>query len=264
MAEAQTPVPGGKVRWTRLAALGFAFAAAAPLVMLIAGAAFGLDLADAVFLVMPIALYALLAFLVWRFGTWAKVVANILGLLGARRFFWLIFGLFEPGSFFDFVPGVLFLPGVVMGVVSSIGAIVAQGRGHRTMRAEGGEARGIRIALTVVAALTILSGVLTVAMRSSADASVADERVAMKNFAFAPEEFSVAGGSTIYVGNEDPFLHTFTVDELGIDERFTVGTSRLITVPAEPGTYVFYCTPHSDPDSPDPDDDDMAGRLTVT
>ena len=259
-----TTVRIGKARWTRLAVLGFGSAAAAPLILLAAGAAFGLDLADATFFVIPIVVFSIVAYLVWRFGTWAKIVGIVLGLLGGLTLFWMIFGLFVPNNFFDFIPSVLYVPGVLLGVASSVAAIKAGRRGHLTARAEGREARGIRIAVASVAVLAVISGVLTATGRSTADATGAAAQVAMKNFEFSSEQITVPAGSTIYVENDDPFFHTFTVDELGIDEGFTVGSSKTIQIPSEPGTYIFYCQPHSDPESPDPADDDMAGTLIVT
>lgn len=254
----------GKPRWTRLATLGFALAAAAPLMLLIAGFAFGMDMNDAGFFVIPIVVLGVVSVLVARFGTWAKITGAVLGLLAGLMFFWLIFGLFVPASFFDFVPAVMFVPGVLMGVVASIAAVRAARRGHLTASAEGGEARGIRIAVGALAALTVLSGILTVTGRSTADATGAAAEVALKDFDFTPKQITVAGGSSIYLENEDPFFHTFTIDELGIDEGFTVGSAKTVTIPDQPGTYIFYCIPHSDTESPDPDDDDMAGRLIVT
>lgn len=261
---ATTGTKVGKARWTRLAALGFAFAAASPAILVLAGAAFGLDLSDAVFFAIPIVVFAAVAFLVWRYGTWAKILGIVLGLLGGLMFFWMIFGLFVPGSVFDFISGVLFLPGVLLGVASSGAAIAAARRGHVTPTAEGGEARGIRIAVVTVAALAVLSGALTVAGRSTADPAGTAAQVSMKNFDFTPNQLTVSGGSTIYVRNDDPFFHDFVVDGLDVEEGFTVGTSRRIQIPDEPGTYVFYCSLHSDTESPDPDDEDMAGRLVVT
>lgn len=267
MIDQQTAVAGtGKARWTRLATLGFVLATAAPLIMLAAGAIWGLDLGEAGFLLVPAAVLGLVSFLVWRFGTWAKVVGIVFGLLAGLVFFWLIFGLFVPGNFFDFVPSLLYVPGILLGVGSCIGSIVARRRGHMTPAAEAGEARGIRIALTIVVLLSVLSGILTLTGRSTADATGADQRIAMKDFEFNPKTISVAGGSRLFVENDDPFFHTFTVKELSIDESFTVGSSKIIDIPDRPGTYIFYCEPHSDPTSPDPDeeDGDMAGRITVT
>jgi plastocyanin len=254
----------GKARWTRLATLGFLFATLAPLLFIIAGTVWGLGVEDLGFFVIVGGVLAIVTFLVWRFGTWAKVVGIVVGLLAAFAMFWMIFGLFVPASFFDFVPSLLFIPGVLIGIVSCIGAIVASRRGHLTERAEGGEARGIRIAVGAAVVLAVLSGVLTFAGRSTVDdASAAAATVVAKDFDFSPKELSVAGGSQILVKSDDPFFHTFTVDELGIDESFAVGSTLLVDIPAQPGTYVFYCTPHSDPDEPDPVDD-MAGTLTVT
>jgi len=261
-ASVQATESGMKARWTRLATLGFAMAAAAPLLMVIAGAAFGLDLSDATFLVIPIVVLGIASFLVWRFGTWAKVVAIALGVAGFM-YFWLIFGLLVPGSFFDFVPGVLYMPGLLLGIGSCVAAMRAQKRGLATSKAAAGEARGIRIVAAVVAVLVVLSGILTLTGRSSADPAGADAQVALKDFEFVPDALTVPGGSTIYIENDDPFLHTFTIEALGIDEAFTVGSSKLIDIPSEPGSYVFRCEPHSS-DPPDLDGEDMAGTLTIT
>ena len=263
-----TAAPGmGKARWTRLATLGFAFAAAAPLILVIAVLAWGLDVEGEVpFFLIVSAIVGLVAFLVWRFGTWSKIVGIVLGLLAALGLFWMIFGLFVPQSVFDFVPGVLFMPGLFLGIGSCIAALVAKRRGHLTQKPEGGEARGIRIAVTAVVVLAILSGILTFTGRSTAPAVDVAATIVSKSFDYTPKSVTAAGGSKILVTNDDPFFHTFTIDELRIDEPFAVGSSLIIDVPQKPGTYIFYCTPHSDADSPsiDPDDNDMAGQLTIT
>jgi plastocyanin len=256
----------GKARWVRLATLGFAFAAAAPLILFLSVLAWGLDVEGeiAFFLIMS-AVPAVLAFLVWRFGTWSKIVGIVLGLLTGLAMFWMIFGLFVPQSFFDFVPGMLFIPGVLLGVGCCIAALVAKRRGHFSQGAEGGEARGIRIAVTALVVGALISGILTFTGRSTAgDVSNVAATIVSKSFDYRPLNVTVAGGSKILVKNDDPFFHTFTIDELGIDEGFAIGSSLVIDVPTKPGTYIFYCTPHSDADNPDPDEDDMAGRITVT
>jgi plastocyanin len=264
MSEERPAVETGKPRWTRLATLGFLFATLGPLMLFLAGAAWGLDLGDAAFFVIVSVVLGIVTFLVTRFGTWSKVVGIVVGVLAAGTMFWMVFGLFVPDSFFDFVPGLLFIPGVLIGIGSCIGAIVANRRGHLTERAEGGEAQWIRIAVGAAVVLAVLSGILTFTGRSTVDdAAGAAATLVAKDFDYSPKEVNVPGGSQVLVKNDDPFLHTFTIDELGVDESFAVGSSLLVEIPAEPGTYVFYCKPHSDPNEPDPVDD-MAGTITVT
>lgn len=81
-------------------------------------------------------------------------------------------------------------------------------------------------------------------------------------FEFDRATYDVAGGATILVKNSDPFVHTFTVDALDIDVDLGPGSETLVTIPAEPGTYVLFCQPHSS-DKDDPGEDDMAAVLEV-
>jgi len=259
-----TTSTSGVARWSRLAALGLLMVAAASLIWLIAGAIWGLDLAEsAVFLAPTLVVPSIAAFLVLRFGVWAKVVGIVVALAGAAFLWFTIFGLFDPSSFFDFVGGLLVVPGVLIALVGCVRAIGAQRRGDLVPRREGGEARAINVIVAVVAVLAVVSGVITIASRSTADASQADAEVALHDFSFDPEDgLSVTGGSTVYVENKDPFHHTFTIDDLDIDVSFGPSSQELVEIPAQPGTYILYCRPHTaNPD--DPGESDMATTLTV-
>lgn len=260
---ATTPEPmDAPARWTRLAAVGLLLAALAPILMILGAVLFGMDLGDIGFFGGVGAIGLIGAFLVWRFGTWSKVVGILVSLLVMMMLFWTAFGLFTPNSFFDFVPGLMVVPGGLVALVSCIAALVAGRRGHRTMAAEGGEHRGIRILLTAVLGLAAISAVLTFAGRSTVDDPGGATQVALANFEFDQEDITVEGGGEVYVKNDDPFLHTFTIDELDVDEEIVGGSETLVSIPTEPGTYVVYCKPHtSDPE--DPSEDDMAATITV-
>jgi hypothetical protein len=109
-AEAE-PAPQGKARWSRLAALGLVLAGLGPLLFLVAGVFWGLDVSEDIpFFGITGALALIAAFLVARFGTWAKVVGIVVALLLGLALFWTAFGLASPTSFFDFVPGLLVMP----------------------------------------------------------------------------------------------------------------------------------------------------------
>ena len=252
-----------KARWTRLASLGLTLAGLGPALILVAGLIFGLDFeGDLVFFLGTALLGFVAAFLVLRFGMWSKVVGILAGVLLAMALFWTAFGLAQPGSFFDFIPGVLVLPGALMAIAASIAAIIATRRGRVSARPEGGERTGIRIALGVVAVAVIGSGALTLMSRTTADARGTQATALLEDFKFDKGEYQVSGGTTIFVSNEDPFFHTFTIDELEIDEGFGAGSSKRIEIPGRPGTYVVYCRPHTaNPDNPE--EDDMAARITV-
>lgn len=71
---------------------------------------------------------------------------------------------------------------------------------------------------------------------------------------FDPSEVEAeAGDATFAVTNEDGFAHTFTVDDLGIDESVDGGADASASATLEPGSYEFRCTIHPS----------MTGTITV-
>ena len=68
--------------------------------------------------------------------------------------------------------------------------------------------------------------------------------LAVKNFAFSPNCFTVASGSIISLTNDDPRGHTFTVRDADVDVVLPArGGTGKATAPA-PGKYDFYCRLH--------------------
>ena len=255
------PVEPGQPRWTRLAVLGLLLEAGGLLIIFFGGLTWGSSFEP--FFAVLAAVPLIAAYLMWRFGTSAKAVGAFIGLALGGLMSFAIFGLFVPNSFFDFGPAVLIIPGGILAVAGGIGAIVAGRRGHRTEAAEGGERRGIRIAVGAAAVLLVVSGILTFLSKSTVvDSSAASVRVDMRDTKFAHRQYTADGGATVLIVNEDPFFHTFTVDALDVDEGFTLGQSRLIQIPARPGTYVLYCKVHTS-NSKDPSPSDMAATLIV-
>ena len=260
----QTQVPAtGTPRWTRLAVLGLVLAALGPALMFLAGLVWGLDMSgDAVFFIVTTAIPLIAAFLVSRFGTWAKVVGIVAALLTAMGLFWTVFGLFTPASFFDFFPGLVVIPGALIAIVCCIAAIVAGRRGHISDAPVGGEQRGIRIVLTAVIVLGVLSAAMTFLSRSSEDEGAADLVISFKDFEFDEASYDLQSGSTVLVRNDDPFFHTFTIEALDIDIALGPGSEELVEIPAQAGTYTVFCEPHtSDPEAPA--EDDMAAEITI-
>lgn len=255
---------GGSVRWSRLASFGLLMATAGALLMITASLIWSLDTEDLAFFVVPTVLGLAGAALARQRPTWMRVLAILLALAVGAALFWTMFGLAAPGSFFDFVPGLLVVPGVLIAIGAGIASLVA-GR-----RAAGGPARRERTAVLGVAAtvgvLALVSGIVSVAGRetvSDADAADADLVVDLEDFEFDADAYDTTGDMTVLVKNSDPFLHTFTVDELGIDITLNGGSEKLVTIPAEPGTYVLYCEPHTS-DKDDPSEDDMTATITVS
>jgi len=255
----------GPARWTRLAGLGLLMAGLAPLLMFLAGLIWGLEFeGDTAFFLIVSAVGLLGSFVVLRFGQalWGKILGIVASILVAMAMFWTAFGLAYPGSFFDFIPGLLLLPGAIMGLVGSIAAIVAASRGKGTEAPAAGERKTVRTVMAIVGVLAVISAVLTFLGSSSVDESEADETVTLSDFEFDSESYDFAAGTTVLVRNDDPFTHTFTVEDLDIDETLTPGKEVLVEVPEESGEYILFCRPHtSDPE--DPSDDDMAAELSI-
>src|SRR5437763_11411021 len=64
-----------------------------------------------------------------------------------------------------------------------------------------------------------------------------------KGFAFSPNCFSVASGSTISIANGDARAHNFTVRDTDVAVPVPAGETAKAIAPA-PGTYHFVCTIH--------------------
>ncbi len=247
-------------RGTQLATLGFLMAATGALIVVVASLAFGFDVGDVTFFAIPLVLSLVGAALVRRPQTAAKVVALVMAVIAGFTVFWTVFGLFTPASVFDFVPGLLVLPGALLALGAGIASIRAKGRSVGS-----GERRAVSVILGALGLLAILSVVLTVTGRETVDddaAADADLVVDLEDFEFDQATYDVAGGATVLVKNSDPFVHTFTVEALDIDVDMGPLSEKLVTLPEEPGSYVLFCEPHtSDPD--DPSDDDMAAELKI-
>ena len=139
-------------------------------------------------------------------------------------------------------------------------------RGDLRASPEGGERKAIRAAYMTVALAALVSGILTVTGRSTvADPSSAAATVTLTAFEFSPTELSVSGGSAVLVRNDDPFLHTFTVDDLAIDEAITLGSEGSSRSCEARHVHPLLQAAHIDPERPDPDGHGrhLAGHLTA-
>jgi plastocyanin len=250
--------------YTGVAAFGLLLIALAPTLIVVIALASGLQLGGefATFL-LPAILAIVAAALVWRFGTWAKILGALVSALAAPALFWLAFGIAVPASFGDFVPGLVFTLGVLIGLGGSIAAIVQGRRGHLRADATTGERRIITGVTGVIVIAALASAILWFTSRSTVDAATADVTATMHDFAFQEGTYQVASGDTLLVHNSDGFMHDFTVHELGIAAEVAPGSGELVEMPDQPGTYVIYCTLHSDPEAPDASDGDMVAALVI-
>lgn len=251
--------------YTGVAAFGLLLIALAAAMLLVIALASGLpfDGELAGFLLPPAIVAMVAAVLVWRFGTWAKIVGALVAVLAAAMLFFLAFGIAAPASFGDFVPGLMFTLGVLLALGGSVAAIVQRRRGNLRAEATAGERRIIGGVTGLLVVAAVASGALWFTSRTTVDAAAADVTATMHDFAFAEQTYAVAGGDTIAVHNADGFLHDFTVHELGIATEVLPGSDALVEVPDQPGTYTIYCTLHSDPEATDASEGDMVATLVV-
>ena len=76
--------------------------------------------------------------------------------------------------------------------------------------------------------------------RFSSEARVVE--LASGLYFFSPNMIHARAGEKIRLRIESDDLHTFTIDELGIDSQTPVGTTEVeFTAPKAPGSYEFYC-----------------------
>jgi glucose/arabinose dehydrogenase/plastocyanin len=93
---------------------------------------------------------------------------------------------------------------------------------------------------------------------TTGDAS-AEATVTMVDIAFDPADLAIPANTdvTITLPNTGAALHTFTIDELGVDVEVAAGDTGTVTINAPAGTYEFYCS------VPGHKEAGMVGTLTV-
>lgn len=154
-----------------------------------------------------------------------------------------------PVSTVDFV---ISIAALVLGIGGLIAAIaVLRGRDAQPSSAP----RKTALVLAAVVLVGLVIGVAARATYEEPSRESDDVNLVASGNEFTPATIETDGGEvSVYVTNEDGGFHTFTIDELDVNEPLPGGVSTRITFDAEPGTYEFYCIPHAP---------DMDGELTV-
>ena len=194
---------------------------------------------------------------------WGLIVGVLFGLVGIL---FAIDGLGDnlssPDSFLDFAYRPIFgLAAAIFVLGGSSAGLVQHFRGRTSTSGPANVTWAVRGVLGLVATLSIVSAVLTVAGVNGV--SAADKAGATTITAHATKYdtdalTAAADGTTKLVfKNDDPIIHTFTIDALGVDLKVGPRSEELLTLKSlKPGTYEFYCriTAHREP---------MHGTLTV-
>lgn len=192
-ANASPRVSNTKSSYTRIVIIGFLLVVFAFIVIAVG------NLLDRTFENLGFSLISLIptlviAGLVWKYGRWALVVAVIFALFGlvfVSGFF--EYGLGNPNSFFDFVPNVLILVGIVLVLVGGVVAFIQRRRSDPRIVLTGVERRTLGAVGVVLVALAITSSILTVTERASVSAQdrVGAIELRMKVVKFKPEQLQV-------------------------------------------------------------------------
>ena len=246
--------------YTRVAVVGLLLYALVSLVFTVLSMIDG-EASTVLTFIISIVLTVIFAGLMWRFGSWALVLAALWGFLNLFWGWLLILSLSYPNSFFDFVLPLLLTVGALLIVVGTILAFVQQRRGTVRTVSSRAERRTFGAVAVALLALSVLSGSLhiagltTVSPEVEAGAIVVD----MKNSSLVPERLEIPVGETarIVVKNNDFFVHTFEIEELGVKHTILPFSELLIELrPTNTGEFTYL--------SKAPMTGDMEGTLVVT
>ena len=262
MAEMPPSINGWKTRpvYTRVAIAGLVLVALASLVFSILTLIDGDPVTLGIFL-FSMMLSVIFAGLMWRFGSWALVLAALWGFLNLGWGGLLGISLSYPNSFFDFVLPLLLTVGALLALVGAIVAFVQQRRGTVRTVSRRAERRTFGAIAVALVALVILSGTLHVAGLTavSAQAEAGAIIVELRNDYLIPGRLEISVGETarIVVKNNDSFLHTFEIKELGVQHTVLPFSELLIELrPTNTGDFTYR--------SEAPMTGDMEGTLVVT
>ena len=193
---------------------------------------------------VPTVVIALLAL---RIGGWALTLAAVWAvLIVLGTLLSLPTGFSHINSFWDFAAALTTTAAVLAASIGGVVAFVQRRRGTVRQTATSAERRSVLGATVVVVVLMLLSGVLHVVSLETVGAEEKEGAIAvrMKDTQFHPAEVAVEAGqpATLVVKNSDLVVHTFTVEELGINEVVIGGSEKLIAIAASsPGRFVYVC-----------------------
>ena len=262
VAEMQRSISGWKIRpvYTRVAIVGLNLIALASFVFIILTLIDG-DPITLGFFVFSMLLSVIFAGLMWRFGSLALLLAALWGILNLSWGGLLIPSRSYPNSFFDFVLPLLLTVGGLLTVVGAIVAFVQLRRGTVRRGSTRAERRAFGAIAVALVALVILSGTQHIAgiTALSSQAEAGAIMVELRNDYLVPGRLEIAVGETarIVVKNNDFFVHTFEIEELGVKHTVLPFSEILIELrPTNTGEFTVR--------SEAPMTGDMEGTLIVT
>ena len=199
--------------------------------------------------IAPAALAALVAVVVLFTGR-LFVPTLVVAIPMVFLFGMLGMGDFEhPESFADFVPAVWRFVGLAVAVVA---AFVAMRRRRTGTLGPAGPRERLAARIGVIALIAVSAGSFVLDAASRTTIARADGAVVVNTLedSFDPDDIHVEKGRTRFlIRNDDSYAHTFTIDEIELDQYVAPRSDRLVTVTFDrTGTYDLYCavTGHED------------------
>ena len=153
----------------------------------------------------------------------------------------------HPESATDFIPNVV---GVLSGLVV-LASATALLRNKGSLRA----AATLTRVVVIIGVVAIAVSVVRYLGVDSDTEQEGDVHLAAENVEWDPESLEADGGGAIFVENKDLTRHTFTVEELEIEEELSAGQDVRVELSADPGEYEFKCSV--------PGHESMEGTLTI-
>lgn len=187
----------------------------------------------------------------WWVGRGGRASAIVLGVLAiifiVMNLPFIIPALAIPASLVDFIATVWLL-------LAAITAVVAGFFASRSDAPSAG-AGTFRLVVVGVAVLAAVVSVISTVTYDEAARTEGDLALTAEDIEFQPESLDGDSGTVaVFVTNNDPTFHTFTIDELDVHLDIPANTTARIEFDADSGDYEFYCVPH---------EQDMKGTLQV-
>jgi plastocyanin len=200
-----------------------------------------------------------LAALMLRFDRWWAIAPGVVGAAIATIHTFAFYHSYgRPDAALEFgYAWSTFVTGVAV-VAFGIAALVAKARGS-SGRAPSFATQGLAAATLAVVAAVVVSGVLTVAGRSTVSA---EEREGAIELVYKDTDLETAALSAdagepvrIVVDNKDMWFHDFEIEGEGVNVKLGPKESKLVELDLAPGTYDWRCTVNGH--------GNMKGTLTV-
>lgn len=191
-------------------------------------------------LVVFCAVFAALGFWASRGGRASVIVLGVISVIFiVTNLPFVIATLSIPASPVDFISNAWVL---LAAVTIAVAAFMAA-RGNDSPSGAGTWSKVV-VGVGVVAVAVSLISFLTYEDDTKQEGDI---EIATAEFRFQPESIEVDGGTVgVFISNEDPATHTFTIEELDVDVVIPQGASVRVEFDAEPGEYEVVCTPHEE------------------